>query len=204
MIRNLMDYFFKKSVNAPKKGVKIREWSIFIFIVGIIYFGGWHKEALVRFQQVVLSTGIFSPGITEEGKAAGFDFLIEDQEGNKIDFREIKGQVVFLNFWANWCLPCIAEMPYINDLYSKKSSEASFFLISIDKDHQKAIDFVKRKAFDFPIYFLDSPLPESYNVQSIPTTYLIDKEGNIRAENHGMAKYDTKKFRTLISNLSKL
>ena len=170
---------------------------------GILYFGGWHTEIYGRFLQVMLSTGILSPITIEKGKTASFDFSIEDHDGNKIDFQEVKGQVIFLNFWATWCPPCIAEMPDINDLYVKKSNEASFFLISVDEDRQKAIDFVKRKKIDFPIYFLDSPLPSTYNIQSIPTTYLIDKEGNIRVENHSMAKYDTKKFRNLISDLSK-
>jgi len=182
---------------------ELREWSIFILIVGVVYFGGWHVDILGRLQQLVLSTGVFSPRAPEEEKIASFDFSIEDQEGNKIDFQKVKGQVVFLNFWATWCAPCIAELPDINELYSKKRSEASFFLISVDEDRQKAIDFVKKRAFEFPVYFLASPLPGIYNVQSIPATYLIDKEGNIRIENHGMAKYNTEKFRSLISDLSK-
>ena len=177
------------------------EWAVLVGVFGIIYLGGWHTEVLGRLQQAILYTGMFSPNAVEDPKKANFDFHLTDIEGNSVRFREQQGNVVFLNFWATWCPPCIAEMPDINDLYLKKREEASFFLVSVDKDKQKAIDFVKRKKFDFPIYFLNSPLPEGYDIRSIPTTYLIDKHQNIRVENHGMAKYNTEKFRSLMSDL---
>ena len=179
------------------------EWGILVLVVSVIYLGGWHTEVLGRLQQVVLSTGVLSPNELAHKKVASLDFFLEDADGNAVAFKEQEGNVIFLNFWATWCPPCIAEMPDINDLYNKKNNEASFFLVSVDKDRQKAIDFVKRKQFDFPIYFLNSSLPSDFDIHSIPTTYLIDKQNNITVENHGMAKYDTEKFRNLISRLTK-
>jgi len=177
------------------------EWGILTLVFGIVYLGGWHTEVIGRLQQVVLATGILSPNEVTDEKQVNFDFSLIDENGKSISFEEQEGSVVFLNFWATWCPPCIAEMPDINDLYNKKKDEASFFIISVDQDAQKAIDFVERKEFDFPIYFLNSGLPKEFDIQSIPTTYLIDKKRNIRVENHGMAKYDTKDFRTLMTAL---
>ena len=177
------------------------EWGLLLTVFGVIYVGGWHTEVLGRLQQVMLSTGVLSAHTLAEPKEANFDFSLVDRDGVKADFRELKGEVIFLNFWATWCPPCIAEMPEINDLYLKKKDQVSFILISVDKDPQKARDFVRKKGFDFPIYFLTSSLPGSYDIQSIPTTYLIDKKGNIRVENHRMASYDTEDFRKIITEL---
>ena len=183
---------------------ELLEWGAFILLFGIIYFSGWHTEVLGRLQQIVLSTGIISPNTVEETKKANYDFSLLDTKGHEIPFKELEGEVIFLNFWATWCPPCIAEMPDINDLYSKVKDESKFVMISVDKDRQKAIDFVERKGFDFPIYFLHSQLPSTFDVHSIPATYLIDPRGDIRVENHGMAKYDTEKFRGLMSELLEL
>ena len=116
-----------------------------------------------------------------------------------IDFNQFKGQTAFLNFWATWCPPCIAEMPDIHDLYEKvKGENVAFVLISQDQNFDKAKNFLERKSYTFPIYQLISPLPESFASQSIPTTFLISPEGKIIAKRIGMAKYDTEKFRSLL------
>ena len=74
-------------------------------------------------------------------------------------------------------------------------------MVSLDRDRQKARDFVVEKEFEFPIYFLKSALPDLYNVSSIPTTYVLSKDGKVKVRNHGMAKYDSKKFRAFLSEL---
>lgn len=186
-----------------KKKIKkeVIEWVVLLSIFGIIYIGGWHTEVIGRLQQVVLSTGIISPSSSDDEATASYDFTLEDVEGNLIDFDSFKGKVVFLNFWATWCPPCIAEMPDIHSLYEERD-DVNFVMISLDRDPQKAKDFVLKKEFDFPIYFLRSSIPGEYSIQSIPTTYLIDKQGKIHIENHGMAKYNTSRINDLLDQLS--
>ncbi|WP_370090446.1 TlpA family protein disulfide reductase [Ekhidna sp.] len=178
------------------------EWIVLLVVIGVIYFGGWHTEVIGRIQQVVLATGIISPDIVDEEKKASYDFWIEDLEGNRVNFAQMENQVVFLNFWATWCPPCIAEMPDIHSLYKEKKDEVAFVMISLDQDEEKARKFIAKKDFEFPVYFLRSSLPSVYDTHSIPTTYLIDKEGMIRVENHGMAKYNTSSFKELLDQLS--
>lgn len=187
-----------------KKKIKkeLIEWILLITVFGTIYLGGWHTEVIGRIQQLILSTGIITPTLAEEEKPVSYDFWLEDMNGNKVSFESFKDQVVFLNFWATWCPPCVAEMPDIHDLYLE-NDKAEFVMISMDKDEMKAKSFVQRKGFEFPIYFLRSTLPPTYNTQSIPTTYLIDKEGLVKVENHGMAKYNTPTFKQLLDELSK-
>ncbi len=184
-----------------KRNRELLEWVFLIIIVGVIYLGGWHTQVIGGLQQLILSTGIITPHTVEEVKHASYQFDLKDQKGSVLPMSSLKGEVVFVNFWATWCPPCIAEMPDINDLYNSTSDSITFLMISLDKDPTKAIEFVEKKAFDFPIYFLHSGLPKVYDVSSIPTTYVISKEGNIVVENHGMAKYHSKKFRSFLAEL---
>ncbi len=188
-----------------KRKVKreIIEWVLLSTIIGVVYFGGWHKDVIGRIQQVVLETGIISPKYLDGEKEVIYDFWLEDMKGNRISFAEFEGKVTFVNFWATWCPPCIAEMPDINGLYKERGHEVSFVMISLDQDELKAHDFVAKKSFDFPTFFLRSSLPNTFDPHSIPTTYLIDKEGKIRVEKHGMAKYNTKKFNQTLTSLLK-
>ena len=178
------------------------EWVVILTVIGIIYFGGWHVEIIGSIQQAVLSTGIISPDRVDEKIPTSYDFKIEDMKGKIIDFSTFKGNVIFLNFWATWCPPCIAEMPDIHSLYEEKKESVAFIMVSLDKDRQKVEHFLKRKGFEFPVYFLESRLPNIYTIHSIPTTYIIDKEGYIQVKNHGMAKYKTNYIETLLSELS--
>ncbi|WP_420318339.1 TlpA family protein disulfide reductase [Ekhidna sp.] len=179
------------------------EWVLIICVIGVIYLGGWHTVIIGKIQQVVLSTGIISPNVVEDEKQASYNFVLEDINGERVDFNSFKNRVVFINFWATWCPPCIAEMPDIHQLYQAQKDQVAFIMISLDKDEIKAKKYVADKEFKFPVYFLRSSLPEGYNIQSIPTTYVIDKGGLIRVENHGMAKYNTKDFKALLMDLNR-
>lgn len=179
------------------------EWIVLVSIFGIIYLGGWHTEVVGRIQQVVLASGIIRPDLVEDGQKASYDFWLEDASGNRVQFSDFEGEVIFLNFWATWCPPCVAEMPDIHDLYLSQKEQVTFIMISLDREESKAHTFIDKKGFDFPIYFLRSTLPNTYNTQAIPTTYVLDREGIIKVENHGMAKYNTDSFNSLLNKLSK-
>ena len=155
---------------------KLREWVLLITVGSFIYLMGWHTVIASKIQQVILSTGIISPSEVKEERFASYDFVLEDEFGDRVHFENFKGKTVFINFWATWCPPCIAEMPDIHRLYEETNEQVEFVMISVDQNESKAKIFVENKSFDFPIYFLRSGLPSGYNTRSIPTTYLIDKE----------------------------
>jgi thiol-disulfide isomerase/thioredoxin len=186
----------------PKIRKELIEWTIMITVFGVIYLGGWHTELIGRLQQAVLYTGIISPDKLDEKKPTSYDFTLETLNGESLSFSEMKGKVVFINFWATWCPPCIAEMPDIHALFKEKGDEVEFVMISLDQDEQKAKDFIERKEFEFPVYYLRSALPSSYDTHSIPTTYVIGKDGLIKVENHGMAKYSSESFKAFLDELN--
>ncbi len=180
---------------------EVIEWSILIVVAATLYFTGLHTQVLGQMQRVMLATGIITPDLTEEQTPASYWLTLEDLEGNKVHFEQFRGKTIFLNFWATWCPPCIAEMPDIHDLYKKVGDSTTFVMISMDKERDKARAFVADKEFTFPVYFLASSLPSVYETRAIPTTYVISPDGEIIVTRHGMAKYDTKKFRKFLSEL---
>lgn len=188
-----------------KKSIKreIIEWAIFLGIIGFLFGTGLHTPVFGFIQGLILKTGIMQPSIDhDETVAADYNFVLVDRDGNRKDFKDYEGKVVFVNFWATWCPPCVAEMPDIHNLYEEINSEdIEFVLISLDDDFQKAKKFVDRKEFDFPIYQLASPLPSVYESSAIPTTYVISPQGEIVVSKSGMAKYNTEKFKNFLQRL---
>ncbi len=189
-----------------KKSIKkeIIEWAIFLGIIGFLFGTGLHTPVFGFLQGLVLKTGIIQPDLDEaSSEVADYNFILIDPEEEKIPFTAYKDKVVFINFWATWCPPCIAEMPDINALFNDISKEENieFVMVSLDDDFQKAIDFVKKKGFDFPIYQMGSRLPAVFESRSIPTTYVVSPEGKIVVTKSGLAKYNTNKFKQFLKDL---
>lgn len=180
----------------------LKDWWVIIGLIISIYFFGY-TEVVGFMQRMVLATGMLEAEVLtqDEQYQADYDFKLRDERGNIIDFNQFKGQTVFLNFWATWCPPCVAEMPDIHDLYEKvKNENVAFVLISQDENFDKAKNFLERKSYTFPIYHLASGLPAVFQGKTIPSTFVISPEGKIIARRIGMAKYDTEEFRSLLTD----
>ena len=158
------------------------------------------------FQRAVLFTGIFQPDLNipvDKQPVADYNLSLVRLDDKLIDLHDFKGKTIFLNFWASWCPPCRAEMPTIQNLYEilKNKNDVVFVLVSLDDDVSKAKSFIKNEGFTFPVYFLNSSLPQIYNTGTIPSTFVISKEGRIAVKHTGMADYDSKKFIDFLDNL---
>lgn len=174
------------------------EWMILIVAAVVLYLTGWHTEVIGRMQQLLLITGFFQPKITINNNAGilANHFALIDLYGNIFDSEVFQGKTLFINIWATWCPPCVAELPDIQRLYDKLGSgEIVFLMINLDQDFETAKSFVKRKGFTFPVYRLLTRLPEQLNTRTIPSTYVIAPDGKILVARHGMAKYNTRRFR---------
>lgn len=194
--------------NKKSKRRNIIEWALWLGIPTILYFTGLHTEVIGKIQQIALSTGIVKPDLktssseTTKGSEILYDFLLEGVDGKELNLEAYKGKVIFMNFWATWCPPCIAEMPGINNLYKAVASEdIVFVMISLDEDFSKAEKFIEKKGYSFPIYQVRSNIPEPFRSQSIPTTFMIAPNGTIAASHKGMADYDNEKVRGFLKGL---
>jgi thiol-disulfide isomerase/thioredoxin len=143
---------------------------------------------------IVLAAGGFYYWLSTENKAAlnnsdatrdnpAPQIRLTELNGNPIELSSLKGKPVFMNFWATWCPPCVAEMPFINELYPEYKDKVQFVMVSVDdpKDKDKVVNFIADKGFTFPVYTAEqADIAKAYNIQGIPTTYIINDKGNIK------------------------
>lgn len=158
-------------------------------------------------QWALLQTGLRDADDVTSASSTPFDynFTIKDLQGNRIPFDQFKGKVVFLNLWATWCGPCRAEMPGIQQLYEKSDKEkVAFVMLSIDRDsdRSKVSDYISKRGFTFQAYMPSGYLTEQLQVPSIPTTFVISKEGLIVKKEVGSMEYNTPKFQRFLEELS--
>jgi cytochrome c biogenesis protein CcmG/thiol:disulfide interchange protein DsbE len=113
------------------------------------------------------------------------DFTLNDVHTNQpVSVRSLLGKPVLINFWGTWCPPCRAEMPEIQDLYARFKGEVQFVGISMGPRDEPAgvMQFIKQYKFTWTfLHDADSSVTTLYQVQGLPSTFFIDKDGVIRA-----------------------
>lgn len=196
---------------ASERGKNYRSfisWGIILAVLLVLYLTGSHTRVIGTLQRGVLATGLIKPSIPEytgDFKTANEDFYFRDENGTVISLADFKGDVIFLNIWATWCPPCIAEMPSIHSLYHhfRNDENISFVLVSMDKDFEKAVQFMEKRDYDLPVYHYRTKVPGTYESTVIPTTYVISRNSEIVLEKQGFAKYDTEEFRRFLEDLAR-
>ncbi|MEH7157237.1 thiol-disulfide oxidoreductase ResA [Neobacillus drentensis] len=109
------------------------------------------------------------------------DFALVDMQGNKHQLSDYRGQGVFLNFWGTWCPPCKKEMPYINNQYHQyKDKGVQVLTVDIQESELAVNQFADRLKLDFPIMIdTDKEVMNTYGIDPLPATFLIDKNGKV-------------------------
>lgn len=152
------------------------------------------KQAQKKTETEQIASGNVTPEtIGQENKTTGVSFI--DEKGETISLKSLKGKVVFINFWATWCPPCIAEIPSIQKLFNETQGEEIIFLmVDIDGDYSKANNFMLNKGYSLPVYTLASSVSKDIYKGSTPTTVILDKSGKIIHHHVGLANYGNKDF----------
>ena len=197
----------EKEEKAKKRKRSLIEWGAIIGVIAFLYFTGLHTPVIGTLQKGLLATGLIKPSIpsiTDTFPEANRDFYMANEDGKVISLAHFEDEVVFMNIWATWCPPCIAEMPSINNLYQQfeDTDNVKFVLVSMDEDFDKAKDFMERRGFDMPIYHYRTKVPGTYESNVIPTTYVISRDGRLMMEKQGLAKYDTPEFEQFLRELA--
>ena len=164
--------------------------------------------------QGLMKIGLFQPAIPNDVQTAesalessattySGEILFKNKEGEIIELSDQRGKVVFINFWATWCPPCIAEMPTINKLYSgfENNEKIMFLMVDVDNDPVKSQKFMDKRKFNLPVYTPASPIPSSYMSGAIPTTLVLNKYGKVVFKHEGMGDFTNEEFKTFITEL---
>lgn len=188
--------------------ITLKPWLVTIAFVLILRMTGALSGISYYTQSAVMQTGLMdaeSEADVVKPEDFNYGFTIKNLEGEIVNMETFKGKVVFLNLWATWCGPCRVEMPSIEALYnSVDKDKVAFVMLSLDKteNFRKVVKYVGDKEFTFPVYVVDKGLTTQLNVPSIPTTFIIGKDGKIKRKEVGAANYDTPKFKQFIESLT--
>ena len=115
------------------------------------------------------------------------DFTLKDRDGNTVSLSDLKGQVVLINFWATWCGPCRKEMPLLEQLHARYEPLGFKLLgVNVEEGNVNAEAFLTETPVTFPILFdPENQVSKLYDVSAMPSTVLVDRQGNMRYLHHG-------------------
>jgi len=173
---------------------------LFLIIILVILFVPSAKAFMIR---GLMEIGLFRPDVASTEKVKDnlpaqdlSGIVFNDVSGNSVDLGNLKGKVVFLNFWATWCPPCLAELPSIQEAWQTFNGDPDFVFILVDADGklEATLKFMKRKGYDFPLYSVASAVPENLFSGALPTTIVFDKQGRVSYHESGAANYASPRF----------
>ena len=130
---------------------------------------------------------------TNSSEAMAPDFVLTDTKGNQIKLSDYRGKVVILDFWATWCPPCRRGIPDLIDLQKTYKNKLAVIGISLDTDSKKdVVPFIKEYGINYKVAYGDNNVVQKYgNIQSIPTTFIINQEGKIVDSYIGLQRKET-------------
>lgn len=176
-----------------------------LFAAGMLFFPNFKATVL----QGLMKVGLFQPGVHSTAHTPAtelsWDVTFTNSKGETLNSKALKGKVVFINFWATWCPPCIAEMPSVNQLFKKYQSNPDIVFLLVDADNKlsKSEKFMADRGFGLPVYALQGQMPYEWFEGTLPTTVVLDKKGNIVFRETGVANYASTNFMNFIDRLLK-
>jgi peroxiredoxin len=117
------------------------------------------------------------------------DFTLKDAQGKRVSLSDFKGKVVVLNFWATWCGPCKAEIPWFIDFQKQWASRGFTVLgVSMDEDGWKAVTpYAAEKGINYPVVLANEEINERYGgIEALPTTLVIGRDGKVAFIHSGL------------------
>ncbi len=129
-----------------------------------------------------------------------YNWRYRDLQGQTKNFADLKNKVIFLNLWATWCPPCVAEFSSIDDLHKTYGDKIEFVLLS-NEESVKIKTFLDKKGYTIKSYTYMDEIPKLLYSSSIPATYIISKSGELVVSKKGAAKWNSDKSKELLDKL---
>ncbi len=145
------------------------------------------KAHAITWKAAALSLCLLQSAQADIREGAAPDFTLKSMSGENLRLSEFRGEVVMINFWASWCGPCRQEMPLLDELYSQYSSLGFTILgVNVEENSEQAKAILKQIPVTFPVLFdNESKVSKLYDVVAMPSTVLVDRDGNVRYLHHG-------------------
>lgn len=187
----MKNIFAKKTVSQQHKQQKLQQQSqqnftpILMTVLTVLFMG-------ISLKTAALDIGELAP-----------DFTLKSTQGENFNLSEQRGQIIVINFWASWCGPCRKEMPMLESLHNKYNNlGVSVWGINVEQENQAGKDFLADLNLSFPIFFDSSnKIAANYQVEAMPTTVIIDRNGQVRHVFRGYKDGYDKKYAKAIKSL---
>ena len=171
-------------------------------------YKGYYKTIAIKYVQEIMDKPELSAPDPEEMDVTTIDFesnmlLFNDLEGNEFSLRDFENKVLFINYWATWCNPCLAEMPNMAELYNQyKENDNIVFLYLSKEDADTIIDYIPKddSLGQLPIYKVVTD-DDLFSTRGIPTTFIVNRNGEIVIKDVGSAVWNDQ---SVIDYLDKL
>ena len=171
-------------------------------------YKGHYKNIAIKYVQEIMEKPELSVPDPEEMEVTTIDFesnmlLFKDLEGNEFSLRNFENKVLFINYWATWCNPCLAEMPSMAELYNQyKENNNIVFLYLSKEDADTIIDYIPKddSLGQLPIYKVVTD-DDLFSTRGIPTTFIVNRNGEIVIKDVGSAVWNDQ---SVVDYLNKL
>ncbi len=184
-----------------------KHWSNILFFGLIIFMftpAGLPLRALLIKGVSYITSRVENLEIKPENRVIlrDFDWELSDIEGNTVNLKDIKGKVIVINNWATWCPPCVAELPSFERLYDTYKDKVAFLFVAQDKQ-EKVLAFIKKNNLNIPVFFMMSDMPQQLQSRSIPTSFIINKKGEIVVKKTGAADWNSGQVHKILDKFIK-
>jgi thiol-disulfide isomerase/thioredoxin len=168
--------------------------------------GGLGLAALAGMIAVLVAPR-YLPGLTAKAGGSAVDYawpIVSVSDGKRTTLEQFKGKALFINFWATWCGPCIAEMPSIEKLAGRFEGrdDVVFLLISLDREPERLTAFLRQRPLPGRVFAPGAPLPKAFQTRGIPATFIVGKTGRIEHEHQGSTDWNRPTFVELLESLA--
>ena len=168
----------------------------------------YYKDLSVMYLNEVIEAPKLEPPSAQDMKVTTIDFdsnvlQFSDFENNIFTLQNFKGKNLFINYWATWCNPCLAEMPYMAELYEKYKEEEDIIFLYLSREKLETIkDYIpKDKSLQqLPIYKIVTD-DEFFATSGIPTTFIVNSDGEVIVKDLGTAFWNDESVFKFIDNL---
>ena len=179
--------------------------NIIYIVLTVVFLAFMLIKPLRNFvtEQIAMSPTVAKVNNETMLPAEVLDIDLKGINTSSTNLKNLRGKVLFLNFWGTWCPPCRTEWPTVQKLYDLRKDKLEFALIAMQDKEEDVKKFLKDNNYSVPVYIAESPLDPKILPQAFPTTYLIGKDGRILKKEDSSMDWSKDSILEFIDNVTK-